>query len=66
MILAILYSGGADLSFVAVSLGLYFALAWGLALYRIISPDSGSITVRRIALIAGFTIFIGVTILLSI
>ncbi|CCF85201.1 PrsW family intramembrane metalloprotease [Nitrolancea hollandica] len=66
MVLAILYSGGADLSFVVVSLGLYFALAWGLALHRIISPDSGSITGKRIALIAGFTGFVGITVLLSI
>jgi hypothetical protein len=43
MILAILYSGGADLSFVAVSLGLYFALAraW---------PSTGSFRLIRAAL----------------
>lgn len=66
MVLFILFSGGAGLSLIAVSLGLYFALAWGLALHRIISPDPGSITVRRIVLIAGFTVVVGMTVLLSI
>jgi protease PrsW len=66
-LLSLVFIGANDVSglkYVAGAFGVYFALAWGAALYWIISPDS--IQPTRISIVAVFTAVVGVSILLAL
>ncbi|NJL29871.1 MAG: PrsW family intramembrane metalloprotease [Thermoanaerobaculia bacterium] len=62
--LRVLWGNGVELERTAWAFGLYFALIWGLLLNLCLRP--GKVGAQRVAIVGGFTAFLGINLLLLV